>query len=129
MTSLTDLHAVVDVVIGVDTHVESAAPGRAVVDTAADAVLGESRSRRRSRTVHELVEFANNHAMLRAWAIEGTGGQECCRLQAGICWRSGSRTSSWTARSRLRGATSAKLYGWMRSGHVRRWLDPGWGLP
>ena len=39
MTSLTDLREVVDVVIGVDTHVHTHAA--AVVDTATGGVLGE----------------------------------------------------------------------------------------
>ena len=73
MTSLTDLHAVVDVVIGVDTHVDT--HSAAVVDTAAGGVLGEITVEATSEGYAELVEFANNHAMLRAWAIEGTGGQ------------------------------------------------------
>ena len=72
MTSLTDLREVVDVVIGVDTHVHT--HSAAVVDTATGGVLDEITVEATAEGYAELVEFANNHATLRAWAIEGTGG-------------------------------------------------------
>jgi len=72
MNSLTDLRAVVDVVIGVDTHVHT--HSAAAVDTATGGVLGEITVDATTEGYTELVEFANNHATLRAWAIEGTGG-------------------------------------------------------
>src|SRR3954454_20225878 len=72
MNSLTDLREVVDVVIGVDTHVHT--HSAAVVDTATGGVLGEITVEATPEGYAELVEFANNHATLRAWAIEGTGG-------------------------------------------------------
>ena len=72
MTSLTDLREVVDVVIGVDTHVHT--HSAAVVDAATGGVLEEITVDATAEGYAELVEFANNHAMLRAWAIEGTGG-------------------------------------------------------
>ena len=72
MTSLTDLREVVDVVIGVDTHVHT--HSAAVVDAATGGVLDEITVEATAGGYAELVEFANNHAMLRAWAIEGTGG-------------------------------------------------------
>ena len=72
MTSLTDLREVVDVVIGVDTHVQT--HSAAVVDTATGGVLDEITVEATAEGYCELVEFANNHPMLRAWAIEGTGG-------------------------------------------------------
>src|SRR6201995_410590 len=72
MTSLTDLREVVDVVIGVDTHVHT--HSAAVVDTATGGVLDEITVEATPEGYAELVEFANNHATLRAWAIEGTGG-------------------------------------------------------
>src|SRR6476659_9108774 len=72
MTSLTDLREVVDVVIGVDTHVHT--HSAAVVDAATGGVLDEITVEATTGGYAELVEFANNHAMLRAWAIEGTGG-------------------------------------------------------
>ena len=72
MNSLTDLREVVDVVIGVDTHVH--AHSAAVVDAATGGVLDEITVEATAEGYGELVEFANNHAMLRAWAIEGTGG-------------------------------------------------------
>jgi len=72
MNSLTDLRDVVDVVIGVDTHVHT--HSAAVVDAATGGVLDEVTVEATAQGYAELVEFANNHAMLRAWAIEGTGG-------------------------------------------------------
>jgi transposase len=72
MNSLTDLRDVVDVVIGVDTHVHT--HSAAAVDTATGGVLDQITVEATTAGYAELVEFANNHAMLRAWAIEGTGG-------------------------------------------------------
>ena len=72
MSSLTDLREVVDVVIGVDTHVRT--HSAAVVDAATGGVLDEITVEATAQGYAELVEFANNHPMLRAWAIEGTGG-------------------------------------------------------
>jgi transposase len=72
MTSLTDLREVVDVVIGVDTHVHSHSV--AVVDAATGGVLGEITVDATAEGYAELVEFAGEHATLRVWAIEGTGG-------------------------------------------------------
>jgi transposase len=72
MTSLTDLREVVDVVIGVDTHVRT--HSAAVVDAATGGVLDEITVEATAEGYGELVEFANNHPVLRAWAIEGTGG-------------------------------------------------------
>src|SRR3954462_13114774 len=62
----------VDVVIGVDTHVHT--HSAAVVDTATGGVLDEITVEATTEGYAELVECANNHATLRAWAIEGTGG-------------------------------------------------------
>src|SRR5215213_1669707 len=72
MNSLTDLREVVDVVIGVDTHVHT--HSAAVLHTATGGVLDELTVDATAEGYAELVEFANNHPMLRAWAIEGTGG-------------------------------------------------------
>ncbi len=72
MNSLADLREVVDVVIGVDTHVNT--HSAAVLDAATGSVLGEITVEATAQGYAELVEFANNHPMLRAWAIEGTGG-------------------------------------------------------
>jgi len=72
MNSLTDLRDVVDVVIGVDTHVHT--HSAAVLDTATGGVLDEITVDATAEGYAEQVEFANNHPMLRAWAIEGTGG-------------------------------------------------------
>ncbi len=72
MNSLTDLREVVDVVIGVDTHVHT--HSAAVVDAATGGVLDEITVEATAEGYAELVEFANNHPILRAWAIEGTGG-------------------------------------------------------
>src|SRR5918994_6060642 len=77
MNSLTDLREVVDVVIGVDTHVHTHVHthSAAVVDAATGGVLDEITVEATPQGYAELVEFANSHAMLRAWAIEGTGGR------------------------------------------------------
>jgi transposase len=72
MTSLTDLREVVDVVIGVDTHVHT--HSAAVIDSATGGVLGEITVAATAAGYAELVEFANRYPMMRAWAIEGTGG-------------------------------------------------------
>ena len=69
MTSLTDL---VDIVIGVDTHVLT--HSAAALDTRTGAVLGELTVDASSDGYAALVEFAGVHASLRAWAVEGTGG-------------------------------------------------------
>ena len=60
MTSLTDLREVVDVVIGVDTHVHT--HSAAVLDTATGGVLDEITVEATPEGYAELVEFANNHA-------------------------------------------------------------------
>ena len=70
MDSLTDLREVVDVVIGVDTHVNT--HSAAVLDAATGGVLDEVTVEATAEGYAELVEFANHHATLRAWAIEGT---------------------------------------------------------
>ena len=72
MDSLTDLREVVDVVIGVDSHVHT--HSAAVVDTATGGVLDEVTVEATTEGYAALVEFANNHATLRVWAIEGTSG-------------------------------------------------------
>ncbi|WP_182523629.1 IS110 family transposase [Nocardioides dongkuii] len=74
MTSLTDsidLREVVDVVIGVDTHVHT--HSAAVVDARTGGVLGEITVEATCEGYAELIEFTERHAALRAWAIEGTG--------------------------------------------------------
>ena len=72
MTSVTDLRELVDVVIGVDTHVHT--HSAAVVDARTGAVLREVTVEADTDGYAELVAFAEEHAALRAWAIEGTGG-------------------------------------------------------
>jgi transposase len=68
MTSLAD---VVDVVIGVDTHVDT--HSAAVVDARTGGVLEQITVEATADGYEQLVEFADEHATLRAWAIEGTG--------------------------------------------------------
>lgn len=74
MTSVMKLSEVVDVVIGVDTHVATHAA--AAVDVRTGGVLGEITVAADGEGYGELVEFAEQigleHAALRAWAIEGT---------------------------------------------------------
>lgn len=72
MSSLTSLGEIVDVVIGVDTHVESHTA--AVVDTATGGVVETLTVPATSAGYDELVAFAEDYSMLRAWAIEGTAG-------------------------------------------------------
>ncbi|PUB26242.1 transposase [Promicromonospora sp. AC04] len=72
MTSLTDLRQAVDVVIGVDTHVNTHTA--AVVDTHTGGVLAELTVPTTPTGYARLVELADEHSALRAWAIEGTGG-------------------------------------------------------
>ena len=72
MNSLTDLGEVVDVIIGVDTHVGT--HSAAAVNAATGGVLGEITVEATAHGYAQLVEFADEHAVLRAWAIEGTGG-------------------------------------------------------
>lgn len=69
MNSLTDL---VDVVIGVDTHVLTHTA--AVVDAGTGGVIAQLTVDATADGYAELVEFADQHETLRAWAIEGTGG-------------------------------------------------------
>lgn len=71
MNSLTDLREVVDVVIGVDTHV--CTHSAAAIDTKTGGVLDEITVEATTEGYDQLVEFADQHAVLRAWAIEGTG--------------------------------------------------------
>jgi transposase len=72
MDSLTDLREVVDVVIGVDTHVHT--HSAAVVDARTGGVLDAITVEATAEGYEQVVEFADEHAVLRAWAIEGTGG-------------------------------------------------------
>ena len=69
MNSLTDLREVVDVVIGVDTHVHT--HSAAVVDTATGGVLDEITVEATAEGYAELVEFANNHADLAGLGDRG----------------------------------------------------------
>jgi transposase len=57
MTSVTDLREVVDVVIGVDTHVHT--HSAAVLDTATGGVLDQVTVEATAEGYAELVEFAN----------------------------------------------------------------------
>jgi transposase len=71
MDSVTDLREVVDVVIGVDTHVHT--HSAAAVDARTGAVLDQLTVEATTDGYAQLTEFADTHAALRAWAIEGTG--------------------------------------------------------
>ncbi len=72
MNSLTDLGEVVDVVIGGDTHV--ATHSAAAINAGTGGVLGEITVEATADGYVQLVDFAGERAVLRAWAIEGTGG-------------------------------------------------------
>lgn len=71
LTEPTDLREVIDVVIGVDTHV--ATHSAAAVDARTGAVIDEITVEATAQGYTQLVEFADAHAVLRMWAIEGTG--------------------------------------------------------
>ncbi|GAY10315.1 mobile element protein [Pseudonocardia sp. N23] len=62
----------VDVVIGVDTHTNTHTA--AAVTAATGALVATVTVSADADGYGELVEFADTHAGLRAWAIEGTGG-------------------------------------------------------
>jgi transposase len=68
---MDSLSEIFDVVIGVDTHVET--HSAAVVNAHTGGVLGEITVEATPQGYDELVEFASEHEGLRAWAIEGTG--------------------------------------------------------
>lgn len=72
MTSLTDLRQAVDVVVGVDTHVNTHTA--AVLDATTGGVLAELTVATTAAGYADLVAFADEHSPSRAWAIEGTGG-------------------------------------------------------
>ncbi|WP_447925343.1 IS110 family RNA-guided transposase [Georgenia muralis] len=72
MTSVTRLSEVVDVVIGVDTHVQTHTA--AAVEARTGALLGQVTVESTPAGYEELTAFADEHSTLRAWAIEGTGG-------------------------------------------------------
>ena len=69
---MTSLSEIVEVVIGVDTHVET--HSAAVVDARTGGVLGELTVEATPDGYQQLVDFAGEHCGLRAWAVEGTGG-------------------------------------------------------
>ena len=106
MTSVMKLAEVVDVVIGVDTHVATHAA--AAVDARTGGVLAQITVSADAEGYEELVDFADTvaqeHGALRAWAIEGTapprpgGGRSTCA-------RARSWASSWTDPNESSGAT------------------------
>ena len=69
---MPSLSEIVEVVIGVDTHVETHTA--AVVDARTGAVLEEVTVPTTPEGYRELVDLADAHSPLRVWAIEGTGG-------------------------------------------------------
>lgn len=69
---MTSLAEVVDIVIGVDTHVDTHTA--AIVTTTTGAVLDNLTIRTTPDGYQELLDWADQHGPLRAWAIEGTGG-------------------------------------------------------
>jgi transposase len=81
MTSLQDF---AEAVIGVDTHVHS--HSAAAVDARTGGVLAELTVPATPDGYQSLVDFAGEHAGLRAWAIEGTGGHGAglARMLAGL---------------------------------------------
>jgi transposase len=71
MSSLMDLAGLVDVVIGVDTHVDT--HSAAAVAASTGGVIDEITVAADAEGYAELVEFADQHSAQRAWAVEGTG--------------------------------------------------------
>ena len=69
---MTSLSEIVEVVIGVDTHVRT--HSAAAVDARTGGVLGEVTVEATPEGYQALVDFAGAHSLLRAWAVEGTGG-------------------------------------------------------
>ncbi len=69
---MDSLSQIVDVVIGVDTHV--ATHSAAALDARTGGVLAEVTVEATPDGYEALVEFADEQSGLRAWAIEGTGG-------------------------------------------------------
>ena len=76
---------IAEVVIGVDTHVQT--HSAAAVDARTGGVLGELTVPATPDGYQVLVDFADEHSGLRAWAVEGTGGHGAglARLLAGRC--------------------------------------------
>ena len=74
MTSVMTLSEIVDVVIGVDTHVQT--HSAAALDARTGGVIAQITVEATAEGDAELVDFAEEiateHAALRAWAIEGT---------------------------------------------------------
>ena len=73
MNSRTELSDVVDVVIGVVTHVHTHAA--AAINATTGGLLDTITVEATPDGYAALVAFADKHATLRAWAIEGTGGR------------------------------------------------------
>jgi transposase len=136
MNSLTDLRELVDVVIGVDTHVHT--HSAAVIDSATGGVLGEVTVEATAAGYAELVEFANNYPRLRAWAIEGTGGHgaglsrhllESCELVVELdrpkraARRNGAKSDPLDAIRAAREAMARPRLGTPRSGGERQALS------
>jgi len=99
-----------------------------VVAAAAGGVLDEITVKATAEGYAELVEFANHHATLRAWAIEGTGGHRAGLsrhlLQSSEIVIESDRPKRAARRN---GAKSDRS---MRSAlPAKRWLDRGWELP
>lgn len=71
MTSVTDLRQGVDVVVGVDTHVQT--HSAAVVRAGTGQVLDELTVEATAQGYAELAQIARRYAQVCLWAIEGTG--------------------------------------------------------
>ena len=82
---MTSLSEIVEVVIGAGTHVHT--HSAAAVDARTGGVLGELTVEAAPEGYQALMEFADAHSMLRAWAVEGTGGHGAglARLLSGRC--------------------------------------------
>jgi len=82
---MTSLSEIAEAVIGVDTHVHT--HSAAAVDARTGGVLGELTVEATPEGYQALMDFADARSMLRAWAVEGTGGHGAglARLLARRC--------------------------------------------
>jgi transposase len=75
MTSLTRLRDLVDVVVGVDTHVKTHTA--AIIDAKTGGVIDDVTVSATAAGYQQLIDFADEHSESRVWAIEGTSSHGC----------------------------------------------------
>ena len=127
MNSLTDLREMVDVVIGVDTHVHT--HSAALLDTATGGVLDEITVEATPEGCAELVEFANNHVKLPARAIEGTGGHGASLSRHLLEISEIVIELDRPKRDARRNGAKSDPLDAIRTARVKRWPGRDWELP